>query len=167
MQSPIRSRQHLRDRILTVIGISVLALAVPYCIVVGWIAYGFYLTSGLHIGPQASGTIIGQNCGEVHFQMRSTPTPIANSATTCLWTAYQQCTAATAIYTETLVDVAWRHFVTVRPQSGHCTVQDAVESHSYNNKTQSVTLYHCTSLYQSSAGLVAAGCGDEGDVTFP
>lgn len=157
---PSRRSQRV-PRIVTIVGASVLVVVCgAMLLTVLWLA-------GFHIWPAQSATIIGQNCGEVHAPVGQKATPTPDVARVCLWMAYQQCTTATVIYTDTIVDVAWRHFVTVRPQSGHCTVQDAVEFHNYNRRTQSVTVYSCKSLSQSSAGMIVTGCGDEGDVTIP
>ena len=116
--------------------------------------------------------IIGQNCGMARqspYQAMPVPTPAPSDAAAinCLWQAYQQCHSATLVATTVYVDTGIRHYLTVQAQGGRCTVHDVADNFVVPGHHDTITAFTCAGLRQSGAGLVAFGCGAEGDVTIP
>jgi hypothetical protein len=117
----------------------------------------------------ASGTapVIGRDCGAVSKGARVVGDPSGPEG--CLWQAWMGCQSATLVYTTFGVDTGKTHTHTVQPVKGACEVQDAVQGYSANGggSRSLIVTYACASLERApDGGLVARGCGEEGDLTI-
>lgn len=111
------------------------------------------------------------NCGTV--TVRQGPNTVLNGdkagpAEDCFWRAFHQCHAATLTVTAMGVDAGVTRTLTIVSKSGGCGLTDKSEHYVIPSNTHQVTTFTCATLTQATGGgLVAKGCGADGDVTIP
>ena len=117
--------------------------------------------SGLVACVPGPAPIIGQNCGTVRGGGFAVGDP--SGPETCLWQEYMRCKTATLVFTQFGVDTGEIHTITVERQGGTCAVFDAEQGYSANfgGSRSGITTYTC------DGGLIAIGCGAEGDIDIP
>jgi hypothetical protein len=92
----------------------------------------------------------------------------AGPAEDCFSRAFQHCQPATLTMTEMGVDAGVKHSFTIASQTGTCELTDRREHYVVPTSTNQVATFTCASLAQAAGGgLVAKGCGAEGDITIP
>jgi hypothetical protein len=96
----------------------------------------------------------------------------AGPAEDCLWQAFQSCQAATLDLTALGPDASETHTFTTVPQRGACGLTDTraqdVSLPPTGTPTQQPTTFTCASLaHPAGGGLVAQGCGADGDLCLP
>jgi hypothetical protein len=92
----------------------------------------------------------------------------AGPAEACFWQAFHHCQAAALTVTAMGVDAGETRTLTTVPQGSGCGLTDKREHYVIPTNTHQVTNFTCASLaQQSGGGLVAKGCGADGDVTIP
>jgi hypothetical protein len=107
-------------------------------------------------------------CGTVRIGMQASTSKDSWAAQNCFSKAFANCDAATLFVTYGGVDAGVRRtFTTLRSDfDGSCQVADIVEHYRMPNYSQSNT-YLCSSVSQTTDGLVFAKCGGDGDVMVP
>jgi hypothetical protein len=92
----------------------------------------------------------------------------AGSAEGCFLRAFQHCQPATLTMTEMGVDAGVTRTFTIVPQTDTCGLTDKREHYVVPSTTNQATSFTCARVAQGTdGGLVAKGCGADGDVTIP
>ena len=112
------------------------------------------------------------DCGTV--TVREGPNTVLNGdkagpAEDCFWRAFQRCQVASLVVTAMGVDAGvTRTFTTVPQRGGGCGLSDKREHYVVPSGTSQAETFTCASLTQvTGGGLVAKGCGADGDITIP
>jgi hypothetical protein len=135
---------------------------------------GMLALAGCGATAGTSSTVPGgptTDCGPV--SVRGSSTVVVNGdkagpAETCFWQAWQHCQAATLTLTAMGVDAGETRTFTTAPQSHGCGLSDKREHYVIPTNTHQIATFTCASLTKSSdGGLVAKGCGADGDIIIP
>jgi hypothetical protein len=133
------------------------------------VALAALITIGLaSCGRPTAPPVIGQNCG--HVSEGANVVGSASYPEDCFWQAWARCATATLIFTHFGVDTGVTHTLTIQPRNGACALADAAQGYfaSGTGRVYPVNVYACAGLERSpDGGLVARGCGAEGDLVIP
>ncbi|HXM18049.1 MAG TPA: hypothetical protein VN934_04500 [Candidatus Tumulicola sp.] len=119
--------------------------------------------------PSRAADVSGDGtCGSVRIGLQATTSKDAWAAQTCFSKAFAKCDPATLFVSFGGVDSGVRRTFTTLTSNfdGTCQVVDVVEHYRVPNYSQSDT-YLCSSVSQTSDGLIFTRCGADGDVMVP
>ncbi|MGH2508254.1 MAG: hypothetical protein ACRDHZ_12760 [Ktedonobacteraceae bacterium] len=121
-------------------------------------------------GSNTASVSEAQQCGTVHT-MRSLVVAMdwnmATGVEDCFWQAFQQCSSATLVYTQSDVEASTIHTFSLQSRNNTCKITDSVQHFLAPHPPQSPVSYICAGMQRQANGLHFLSCGVLGLILVP